>query len=90
MSDNELYEKAVRRADDKIGFYKHLCAFIVVNLFFFILNAVTSFGDWWFYWITGLWAIGLIFHFFRAFVFTGNIEDNRDKMIEKEMEKLKK
>lgn len=90
MSDDELYKKAARRADEKIGFYKHLYAFIGVNLFFIILNVITSPGEWWFYWITGLWAIGLIFHLFRAFVLTGNIEDNRDKMIEKEMEKMKK
>lgn len=89
MSD-ELYKKAEKRADEKIGFYRHLYAFITVNLGFFILNAITSFGEWWFYWITGLWAIGLAFHFLKAFVFAEKIDIDRDKLIEKEMEKMKK
>lgn len=90
MSD-ELYEKAKRRADEKIGFYKHLYSFITANVVLFILNAVTSFGEWWFYWITAFWGIGLIGHFLKVFVLGRKIDDDyRDKMIEKEMEKLKK
>lgn len=90
MSDNDLYNKAEKRVDEKIGFYRHLYSFITVNIILFAINAIFNWGDWWFYWITGLWAIGLIVHFFKTFAFTRKLEDNRDKMIEKEMEKLKK
>lgn len=90
MSDDELYKKAEKRADEKIGFYRHLYSFISVNVILAILNAVTSFGNWWFYWITIFWAIGLIGHFLKVFVFNSRLDDNRDRMIENEMKKLKK
>ena len=88
MSDDDLYRKAEKRADEKIAFYRHLCSFVVVNAVFIIMNVVFSPGEWWFYWITVFWAIGLIFHFLKVFVlYDGN---RREKMIEKEMKKLKK
>ena len=91
MSEDELYRKAEKRADEKIGFYRHLYSFIAVNVAFFIMNFIFSPGEWWFFWITGLWAIGLIFHFLKVFVFTEKIDSiDRDRMIEKEMEKMKK
>lgn len=90
MTD-DLYKKAEKRADAKLGFYHHLYSFITVNVILFVLNAITSFGSWWFYWITVLWAIGLIIHFLKVFVFSAKLDDDyRDQMIEKEMEKLKK
>ena len=91
MSDDDLYRKAEQRADAKIGFYHHLIGFIVANLFLFAINAIFSWGDWWFYWITVFWGIGLIIHFLKVFVFAKKIDgDYREKMIEKEMEKMKK
>lgn len=94
MSEDDLYRRAEKRADEKIGFYRHLYSFIGVNIFLFVVNLVTNFyghnSDWWFYWITIFWGIGLVFHFLRTFVFPNKLEDNRDKMIEKEMEKLRK
>ena len=55
------------------------------------MNLVFSPGEWWFYWITALWGIGLIFHFLRTFVFSRKLDEGtRDRMIEKEMEKMKK
>ncbi len=66
-------------------------SFIAANVGLFLLNAITSFGEWWFYWITALWSIGLAAHFLKVFVFGRKIDDDyRDQMIEKEMEKLKK
>ncbi|MBQ2832744.1 2TM domain-containing protein [Methanobrevibacter sp.] len=94
MSDNDLYRRAEKRADEKIGFYKHLYSFIGVNIMLFIINFVTKMmsgkGEWWFYWVTIFWGIGLVFHFLKTFVFSNKLEDNREQMIEKEMEKMKK
>ncbi|WP_407423218.1 2TM domain-containing protein [Methanobrevibacter sp.] len=91
MSEEKLYRKAEKRVDEKIGFYRHLYSFIAVNIAFFIMNLVFSPGEWWFLGITGLWAIGLIFHFLKVFVLSRKLdEDTRDRMIEKEMEKMKK
>ncbi len=94
MSDNDLYRRAEKRADEKIGFYKHLYSFVGVNIMLFVINLVTNImggeGGWWFYWVTVFWGIGLVFHFLKTFVFSNRLEDNREQMIEKEMEKLKK
>ena len=86
----DLYKKAAKRADEKIGFYKHLYSFIGVNIFFIIINLLFSPGDLWFIYVTAAWGIGLVFHFLKVFVFSGRVEDRREEMIEKEMEKLKK
>ena len=48
MTD-DLYKKAEKRADAKLGFYHHLYGFITGNVILFVLNALTSFGSWWFY-----------------------------------------
>ena len=90
MSDEELYRRAEKRVDEKIGFYRHLYSFVTVNVILFAINALTSFGDWWFYWVTIFWGIGLVAHFVKTFVVTGKFDENRDKMIEKEVEKMKK
>jgi hypothetical protein len=90
MSDDDLYRRAAQRADDKIGFYKHLASFIVVNVILAIINFLTGNGELWFFWITGLWGIGLIGHFVKVFIVNGKLDDNREDMIKKEMEKMKK
>ena len=43
MSEDELYRKAEKRVDDKIGFYRHLYSFISVNIIFFVMNLVFFF-----------------------------------------------
>lgn len=91
MTEDEMYRKAKKRVDEKIGFYRHLYSFIGVNIGFFIMNLIFSPGEWWFYWITGLWSIGLFFHFLKTFVFSKKLDDDyRDEMIKKEMENMKK
>ena len=89
MSEDELYRKAEKRVDEKISFNKHLYGFILVNVFLFIINAVFYNGHWWFLWVTLLSGIALVIKFLKTFVFNRKIAD-RDQMIEKEMEKLKK
>lgn len=89
MSENDLYKRAEKRADAKIAFYRHLFSFVAVNIMFIIMNVVFSPGEWWFYWITVFWGIGLLIHFLKVFIFVEKFDDGyRDKMIEKEMEKL--
>jgi hypothetical protein len=90
MSDDELYKRAEKRADAKIGFYKHLSGFVIANVFFILINVLYSPGKWWFLGITGIWAVGLIIHFLKAFVLVDKIDVDREKMIEDEMRKMKK
>lgn len=67
MKDEELYKKAERRVDEIKGFHSHLIVFIVVNIFLFLLNYLTSPGDWWFYWPLLGWGIGFSMHAFHTF-----------------------
>ena len=91
MSEENLYSLAEKRVDEKIGFYRHLYSFIVVNVILLIINVLFFKGEWWFYWVTFFWGIGLVSHFIKTFiVFDKFNEKHRENMIEKEMEKMKK
>ena len=91
MVEENLYNLAERRVDEKIGFYRHLYSFIVVNVILLIINVLFSKGDWWFYWVTIFWGIGLVSHFIKTFIVFDKFEDkHRERMIEKEMEKMRK
>ena len=91
MSEENLYNRAEKRVDEKIGFYRHLYSFIVVNVILLVINILFSRGEWWFYWVTFFWGIGLVSHFIKTFiVFDKFDEKHRESMIEKEMEKMRK
>ena len=91
MSESELYSRAEKRVDEKMSFYHHLYSFIAVNVILIVINVLFSRGEWWFYWVTLFWGIGLVSHFLKTFVFFEKFDEKyRDQMIEKEMEKMRK
>ncbi|MCQ2961131.1 MAG: 2TM domain-containing protein [archaeon] len=91
MSESELYSRAEKRVDEKMGFYRHLYSFVAVNIVLIIINVLFSRGEWWFYWVTLFWGIGLVSHYLKTFVFFEKFDEKyRDQMIEKEMEKMRK
>ena len=91
MSESELYSRAEKRVDEKMGFYRHLYSFIAVNIILIIINVLFSRGEWWFYWVTLFWGIGLVSHYLKTFVFFEKFDEKyRNQMIEKEMEKMRK
>lgn len=86
------YDKARKRVRAKKEFYQHLTSYLVMSLFFFLLNAVTSFGSWWFYWPILGWGVGLVFHYFDVFGFpgTGNSSpDWEEKAIQAEIARMR-
>ncbi|MBO7443295.1 MAG: 2TM domain-containing protein [Methanobrevibacter sp.] len=91
MSEENLYNRAEKRVDEKIGFYRHLYSFIVVNVILLVINILFSRGEWWFYWVTFFWGIGLVSHFIKTFIIFDKFDEkHRESMIEKEMEKMRK
>ena len=91
MAESELYSRAEKRVDEKMDFYRHLYSFIAVNIILIVINVLFSRGEWWFYWVTLFWGIGLVSHYLKTFVFFEKFDENyRDQMIEKEMEKMRK
>ncbi|MBK7872708.1 MAG: 2TM domain-containing protein [Saprospiraceae bacterium] len=92
MRDIEL-EKARKRVKKKKEFYQHLGSYIAVGGFFFLMNVVTSFGDWWFYYPMLGWGIGLVIHFFTVFGIPGVVNYNEDweeRAIQEELERLRR
>jgi 2TM domain len=76
-------------AHKRVAFKNHLAAYIVINLFFWMLWYFTGAkihndeGVPWPVWPMMGWGIGIIFHFIAAYVNTGNT------LIEREYQKLK-
>ncbi|MUU78178.1 2TM domain-containing protein [Winogradskyella endarachnes] len=64
----EAYLRAKKKVDALIGFYWHLAAYVVVNLFLIILIGVnSSFFQFGTYATAFFWGIGLVFHFLGVF-----------------------
>ncbi len=88
---DQKYREARKRVKSKKEFFEHLTVYIVMSIFFFLLNALTAFGNWWFYWPILGWGIGVMFHYFEVFGFPGipNMsEEWEEEQIREEMKKL--
>jgi hypothetical protein len=55
-------EDAQLRAENKVVFFVHLAAYILVNAFFVILWFFSGGGFPWFLFIMFFWSIGLVAH----------------------------
>ncbi len=88
LSEEQIYEEAKKRVEEKKGFYIHLTVYIVVNIGLVLLWAsATGRGYPWFVWSLGGWGTGILFHYLSVFVFGG--KSNR-AAIENEVEKIRK
>ncbi|MEN0002631.1 MAG: 2TM domain-containing protein [Bacteroidota bacterium] len=65
------YLEAQKRVKKKRGFYSHFSSYVVMGAFFFILNYLTSPGNWWFHWPMLGWGIGIGFHYVDVFGIPG-------------------
>ena len=90
LSEEEIYQQARKRVEEKKGFFTHLAVYIVVNIMLVLIWAFVSRSPYpWFIWPLGGWAIGLLFHFLGVFVFSKRTDWER-REVEKEAEKLRK
>lgn len=82
------YKIAERTVEKKMGFYKHLIIYLIVNIILILINVFTNSGNWWFYWVTVFWGIGVICHFLSVFTLTSKkASEWKEKQIEKELKK---
>ena len=86
MENHEAYRRAKKKVEAKRGFYTHLLVYIGVNILLVIINLLTSPQYFWFKWPLIGWGIGVFFHAFGVFVFSGRSAIT-EQMIEKEMKK---
>ncbi len=89
MTEEQIYELARKRVEEKKGFFVHLSVYIVVNIILVLIWVFTGPGFPWFAFPLGGWGIGLLFHGLGVFVFDNNTAWERNQ-IEKEAEKLRK
>lgn len=92
MSRDDAYQKASKKVKAKKDFYNHFGTYVVMGIFFFLLNAATAWGNWWFYWPLLGWGIGVFFHYLDAFGLPGvgqvNQPDWEEKAIDEELRKM--
>lgn len=84
----EEYQQAKKAVEERLGFYVHLTAYILVNAYFVFLS-VRNGGYFWAIWPMAGWGIGLTFHGIGVFGFFNN-NSWKNKQIQKELEKRRK
>ena len=84
MDAQELYEQAKSRVKAKRKFYTHVTSWVVMSIFFILLNLSTTDYFWAIFPILG-WGIGVAFHGIQ--VFSSEWEDGE---IEREYLRLKR
>ena len=88
MSEEQIYEQAKKRVEEKRGFFTHLIVYIVVNIILVIIWAFAAGGGFpWFIIVLGGWGIGILFHFLGVFVYRTRVDK---AAIEKEAEKIRR
>ena len=88
MSEEQIYEQAKKRVEEKQGFFVHLTVYIVVNIVLVLIWAFVAGGGFpWFIIVLGGWGIGVLFHFLGVFVFE---KKSDSAAIEKEAEKIRR
>jgi fatty acid desaturase len=86
MTEQELREEAVKSVKEKREFRQHLIAFVIVNLAFVGMWAVTNSGGYfWPIWPMLGWGIGLTFHGVNTY-YSPRITDAE---IDREMKRLR-
>jgi energy-coupling factor transporter transmembrane protein EcfT len=86
VKNQEVYQKAKKRVEAKIGFYFHLAVYVAVSTLLIIINLLTSSQYLWFKWPLMGWGIGVFFHGLGVFVFSGG-SAIKEQMIQNEMKK---
>ena len=60
------FDIAKKRVEEKKKFYQHLSTYVVMSVFFYMINYfgnINSGSDrWWFYWPMLGWGLGLALH----------------------------
>ena len=88
MSEEQIYELAKKRVEEKRGFFTHLTVYILVNIMLVLIWRFANGGGFpWFIFPLGGWGIGLIIHFLNVFIFGAKSDKGA---IEKEAERIRR
>lgn len=92
MDENDpKYYRAKERVAKVRSFYASLSSYILVNIILIIINLLADPQNLWFYWVTLIWGVVLIFQGITTFSTSQMLGDDWEKRkIKKYMEKDKK
>lgn len=76
--------RARRRAEYLAGLYWHAGTFIIINVFFWLLDLVGAGGITWAFWITAAWGFALAFHCLAYLVDGRQLEDRKTQQFLRE------
>jgi 2TM domain len=67
FTEEDRYYLAKKKVEQIKGFYGNLISYVVFNIFFLVINLLTSPNHLWFYWPLLWWGLGVFFHGMRVF-----------------------
>ena len=65
--NEERYYEAKKRVKEIKGFYGNLTSYIIMSIFFIVINLLTTPKQIWFYWPMLGWGVGVVFHAMKVF-----------------------
>lgn len=74
--DDPLYKAAKKRVQQLKEFYEHLVAYVLVNLFLFVIDIRDGGADFFYFVLLG-WGIGIGIHAFETFVTSRDWEERK-------------
>lgn len=86
MNSQDAYERAKKRVEARVGFYRHLTIYVSVSVMLILINFSTSTEYLWFIWPLMGWGLAVLLHALRVFALPGDPKVT-ERMIMKEMEK---
>jgi hypothetical protein len=87
MDQDPAYRRARARAAQLRAFYTAVVAYVAVNLLLFVINVITSPGNWWFYWVTIFWGLGMVVYGLNVFGLSQFGQDWEDRKTQELLEK---
>lgn len=91
--EDKIYELAKKKVKEKKGFYLHFSVYLAVGAFFFIMNALTYYDsyEWWFFFPLMPWGVALTIHYFSVFGLPGGAlsHDWEERELRKELQRLR-
>lgn len=84
-SKDKNYLRAKKHVRRMKGFYIHAIIFVFVNIGIIFINAIMSYGEWWFQWTTLGWGIGLLAHWLSVFSFNSLFDSEWEEAKVKEL-----
>ncbi|HEY5526074.1 MAG TPA: 2TM domain-containing protein [Candidatus Anoxymicrobiaceae bacterium] len=91
QTEDEIRQRAEKRVRERVHLLQHIAAYVIINGFLVVIWALTTgvHSYPWFIWVMVGWGVGLLFNIVSYF--TGRKGSAaHDRMIDKEMERLKK